>query len=313
LIEQNQAEMVLDSGYIPVASVEARSPDSGNFDWKDYYRSILKALEDPFADYKITTGSRRVYGSGQAQIISKVKPTLADLRNDVEHNIKLRKLIIFLVDEAQRFAKLPSARRREDQMDAIQSMASFSATRYGLLGTYELLQLRNLSGQLSRRSIDIHFPRYQVENSEDIKDFKRVLKSFSTAIPLLETPDLEKDWEFFYERSIGCVGIVKDWLTQALRKALSESSNTLKKSYLDSYAVSAAKCRRMLSEANQGEKTLKTDEQDLKALRQELGIKNNQSSKNSSKPQANNNQVKSASKKRRPGERNPSRDIVGDV
>jgi len=52
------------------------------------------------------------------------------------------------------------------------------------------------------------------ENLEDITDFKRVLKSFSNAMPLRETPDLEKHWEYLYERSIGCVGIVKDWLTQ---------------------------------------------------------------------------------------------------
>ncbi|NJL10333.1 MAG: AAA family ATPase [Calothrix sp. SM1_7_51] len=199
LIEQNQAEMMLDSAHIPVARVEVRSPDSGSFDWKDYYKNVLIALADPFADYKTKAVTSRVYGSGSEQITTKLKLSLADLRADVEHIIKQRQLIVFLIDEAQRFTKIASGRRQKDQMDAIQSMASFTSTRHGLFGTYELLQFRNLSGQLSRRSIDIHFPRYQIEKNEDITDFKRVLKSFSLAMPLSSTPDLEKDWEYFYE------------------------------------------------------------------------------------------------------------------
>jgi len=94
-------------------------------------------------------------------------------------------------------------------MDAIQSMASFTETRHGLFGTYELLQFRNLSGQLSRRSIDIHFPRYKTENAEDIRDFQRVLKSFSLAMPLQETPDLEKRWDYVYHKCFFIYFLIK--------------------------------------------------------------------------------------------------------
>src|SRR5207244_13402213 len=38
---------------IPVIGVEAAAPDSGNFNWKDYYRRALLALEEPLTDYKI--------------------------------------------------------------------------------------------------------------------------------------------------------------------------------------------------------------------------------------------------------------------
>ncbi len=48
-----------------------------------------------------------------------------------------------------------------------------------LLGTYELLTFRNLSGQLSRRSIHIHFPRYQVDNT----DCSHHQKTLQTACP----------------------------------------------------------------------------------------------------------------------------------
>lgn len=311
LTEQNLSAMQLDSGQIPVAYVEARAPESGSFDWKDYYKSVLIALADPFVDYKLRTGSSRIDGSGSTQRLIKSKANLSDLREDVAAIIQQRKLIIFLVDEAQRFTKMTSGRRQQDQMDAIQSMASFTSTRHGLFGTYELLQLRNLSGQLSRRSLDIHFPRYQADCSQDVKDFKRVLKSFAYLMPLSEAPDLEQHWEYFYERSIGCVGIVKDWLTQGLRKALAESASTLCLAHLTPYAPSVSKCMQMATEAIEGEKALLPSESELGRLRQKLGLAVN-SSLIATEALVNSSTNKAAkTNKRRPGERNPQRDVIG--
>jgi hypothetical protein len=144
-----------------------------------------------------------------------------------------------------------------------------------------------------------------------------VLKSFSLAMPLPEIPDLEKRWDYFYERSIGCVGIVKDWLTQSLRKALSESSNSLNEKHLQTYAPAISKSMRMLTEAIEGEKILLESESQLEKLRHELGLKtnSNQNIKNQdfSAGQYSSPQEQSSIKrsKRRPGERNLKRDIVG--
>lgn len=317
IFEQKQALMMQDLAYLPIAGVEARSPDNGSFDWKSYYKSVLIALSEPFADYKVRTSSSRVYGSGSEQKTVKMKPNLADLRADVEHIFKQRRLIVFLVDEAQRFAKIASGRKQQDQMDAIQSMASFTETRHGLFGTYELLQLRNLSGQLSRRSIDIHFPRYKSENQEDIKDFQRVLKSFALAMPLQETPDLERQWDYFYERSIGCVGIVKDWLTQSLRKALSESSKSLQDKHLQAYAPAVSKSVRMLTEAIHGENILFEEDSQVENLRSTLRLKNNYNTSLTVNDKSDQNNLSTDSepkinrKKHRPGERTLKRDIVG--
>jgi len=41
LIAEALAEMEVDKGYVPVAGVEAIAPDSGSFDWKDFYIAIL--------------------------------------------------------------------------------------------------------------------------------------------------------------------------------------------------------------------------------------------------------------------------------
>ncbi len=155
----------------------------------------------------------------------------------------------------------------------MQSMASMTSTLHGLFGTYELLEFRNLSGQLSRRSVDIHFPRYQADCPEDLVEFFWVLKSFGEKMTFDSPPELEIHWEYFYERSIGCVGMLKDWLTQAYRKALNENASTLTDQHWQPYAPSVSKCLQMAAEAIEGEKAFQFESGELThTLRQKLGL-----------------------------------------
>jgi hypothetical protein len=131
-------------------------------------------------------------------------------------------LHVTLVDEAQHLAKLSSGRKLQDQLDCLKSLAVRTNTVHVLSGTYELLILRGLSGQLSRRTRQIHFARYQSDSAEDQRDFKNVLWNFQIRMPLKSEPDLMSHWEFCYERSLGCIGLLKDWLTRTLAMGLSE-------------------------------------------------------------------------------------------
>jgi len=95
-----------------------------------------------------------------------------------------------LIDEAQHLFTLASGRRLEDQLNVLKSLANRSNTVHVLFGTYELFRVRNLSGQLSRRSIDIHFPRYDAAKASDRRTFARILQTFAEQMPLAESPDL---------------------------------------------------------------------------------------------------------------------------
>ncbi len=208
---------------------------------------------------------------------------------------------------------MASSSRQQAQMDAMQSMASMTNTLHGLFGTYELLEFRNLSGQLSRRSIDIHFPRYQANCSSDLIEFQRVLKSFGQKMTLDSPPELETHWEYFYERSIGCVGILKDWLTQAYRKALNENASTLTEQHWKPYAPSVSKCLQMAAEAIEGEKALQFESGELThVLRQKLGL-SGVSSSVSSTDNSSLAQTNAQQRKQRPGVRQPRRDVVGET
>ena len=85
----------------------------------------------------------------------------SEYHHAVERALRFRRPVAVLIDEAQHLARMGSGRRLSDQLDVIKSIANCTGTVHVLLGTYELLAFRNLSAQLSRRSIDIHFPRYR--------------------------------------------------------------------------------------------------------------------------------------------------------
>ena len=150
-----------------------------------------------------------------------------ELRHALEGALTHRRPAAFFVDEAQHLAKMKSGRKLQDQLDSIKSLASLTRTVHVLVGTYELLPFRNLSAQLSRRSIDIHFRRYQATRSEDYAAFQNVAFTFQRHLPLEGESDLLKHIEYCYERSIGCVGVLKEWLMRALAFALGRDSRTV--------------------------------------------------------------------------------------
>jgi hypothetical protein len=161
-----------------------------------------------------------------------------------------------MVDEAQHLTKMASGRKLSDQLDSLKSLANLAGCVHVLIGTYELLPCRNLSAQLSRRSIDIHFRRYRADDPKDVEAFQRVIFSFQRQLPLAEEPQLWRDWEYCYARSIGCVGVLKDWLTRGLAAALETGAATLTREHLEKYSWSMDQCEKMAQEAREGESAL---------------------------------------------------------
>ncbi len=183
-----------------------------------------------------------------------------------------RRPTAFIVDEAQHFKRIASGRRLLDQMDTLKSLANLTGTTHVLIGTYELLGFAQLSAQLDRRSCEIHFPRYHIDVPEEMLAFKRVLLTFQRQLPLMGEPDLVAQAEYFYERSVGCVGVLKDWLTRALATALEEGQETLTQTVLERQALPTRKLLRMAREIREGEETLTANGHSQTELRSLLGM-----------------------------------------
>jgi Cdc6-like AAA superfamily ATPase len=294
-----------DPALLPAVTVEATPPESRIFSWRSHYKRLLLAMNEPLVDHK-----RRM------NPVDRTAQTMPPFPNDrgvtadyhfaVEQALRYRRPQAVLIDEAQHLFALASGRSLEDQLNVLKSLANRSNTVHVLCGTYELLRIRNLSGQLSRRSIDIHFPRYDVAKAADRHTFAKILQTFGEQMPLPEPPDLIQFWEYLYERSIGCVGILKDWLVKALSIAIRQSDPTLTLQHLEKHALSVAQCDRLIEETARGESQFRADADALGRLRLRLGFP--EPVRSTETPAA---AAADRPRQQHPGERYPKRDAVG--
>ena len=251
LWEAGRLAMEQDPGHIPVVGLEVAVADADSFRWRDYYKRALVALDEPMLDYKILP-DRILYKRAELKDSGRYKVT-SELRWALEQALRYRRPIAFIVDEAQHFKRIASGRRLLDQMDTLKSLANMTGITHVLIGTYELLGFAQLSAQLDRRSLEIHFSRYHIDIPEEMLAFKRVLLTFQRQLPLTGEPDLVPQAEYFYERSVGCVGVLKDWLTRALGEALEDGQETLTKTVLERQVLPHRKLLRMAREIHEGE------------------------------------------------------------
>jgi energy-coupling factor transporter ATP-binding protein EcfA2 len=308
LIEASQRDHQEDKSRIPVASMEAVAPENGNFNWKEYYQRALMAVSEPLADRKVDYLARITRKGSNGQLLLRAKPATSELRLALEDALRYRRLRAFIVDEAQHLTKMASGRKLQDQLDSIKSLANMGDTVHVLVGTYELLAFRNLSGQLSRRSADIHFRRYRADSADDIRAYRSVLWDFQRHMPLPQEPDLLQHWQYCYERTIGCVGILKTWLMRSFAEALQSGSSTITLQCLEKHALSISRCVRMTTETIEGEEALSEKEEGLRKLHDLLGVRD------SGQHSAGSDTPKPRFPKpvpHRAGQRNPYRDPVG--
>src|SRR6266699_1504645 len=274
LIKEAQTNPADNPDHIPVVGMEAVSPDSGNFNWRDYYVRALEALDEPMLEDKITNKVQGIHRDEQGKLIIERTVTATDMRRVLEKCLQNRRPRAFIVDEAQHFQKMASGERFLDQMDSLKSLASLTKTVHVLVGTYDLLELTKLNAQLSRRTITIHFPRYRADNDDDFKEFKKLLRTFQKYLPLPEEPDLATHADYFYDQCLGCIGMLKSWLYRTLAAALEDHQPTITKELWEKLAEAPGTLLSMFDEIRRGEDDFwgQKDVRQLKELREKLRI-----------------------------------------
>jgi len=295
LLAQAKTQMQRDPTYIPFASITAAGPESGRFNWAKYYKAVLRQLGNPFVDSK--TASIRTQ----------------DLQEAMEAALIERKPIAIIVDEAHHLAKAASGRRLQDQLDHLKYFENLTGVSHILVGTYEMRPFRKVNAQLACRSVDVHFPRYDLTKEEDCQVFKSVLWALQRQMPIEEEPLLaEKHWEFLYARSIGCIGLLKMHLNQAFNLALTEGARTVTEAHLRQTAPSDVRVKLALRNALESEaEFIEADDADEQLLTL-LGRPSPRThSKKEMSEEKEQDQKMSKTKKRRPGKRVEGRDSVG--
>lgn len=289
-----------DKSIIPITGIELPNPDLGKFNWKDFYYRVLSSLNEPLIDHKIDF--EKVIGKKDKKNISSFKhETTPELRRSLENAFLYRKTKALLIDEAQHFFDVGTSVKMQKQFNSIKSLSNMANTKIVLFGTYHLNLVINLDGQLSRRVYEIHFPRYDYSKKEEIRMFKNMLFSFQRSLPVKEEPNLIKNHEYIYENSIGCAGVLKNWLLRCLSEAIDNNEQTITIENLKRNTMNTKKLLTLAKEANTGEMNFVDTKQESDELKTLLGIKS--STEKTTEKRRNGNAT--------PGKRKPERDTVG--
>lgn len=231
---------------IPLLTIGTRPPDGNVFDRAYYYRAALQQMGEPYDEQRL---------SGRSKVVPNTE--YPELRTAMEAAMRRHGVRVVILDDAQHMvSSVGNKRNFQELLSWITSLSDATQTLYILAGTYDLLSSGPLNGQAARRSIALHLPRYQLQRQEDCLEFQTTLFTLLKKIPLkVDAEALVKyRWTYFYERSIGCIGVLKEWLLRAVYSALEEGHESLTLERLQEHALLVGQCEQMVLDAIEGER-----------------------------------------------------------
>ncbi len=247
------------NGHFPRRALlmNTRPSDGELFHRTNFYQQGLtllgKTTIDRYIQVDVTTAEHLVEKKRSRGKIP-AYPDNPEVRDAYEKELRKLALRTVILDEAQHLIQSGDGKQPKDQLNWIKSMAMETGVLHVLIGTYDLLPFCNLDGQMARRGSEIHFARYHMEDENDCQAFRNAFSSLLKQIPLeVDHDTLMQRWWYFFEGSIGCIGILKQWLVRALYRALREKSTEFTRSHLEKSILPDAKWERMGADARSGE------------------------------------------------------------
>lgn len=286
VLKELQDQMQDDPDFVPILSSTASADGHRQFSWKEFYRDALRGLGDPFWDVRPREVDKSDFRFSRAgECVSG-----SNLRRRLELELQRRRVRYWFIDEANHAFVGAKSGGPGDQFDVLKSLAQRSNVKLILIGTDLLKDLVHSSAQLARRSTTVHYGRYQ-PTPDDLQVFRNVVHSMLVHMNLGELPDASTHLEYFYKSSLGCVGLLKDWLSRALALSVREGGTALTMQNLAAAAYPPDVLRTIEAELTLGE----SGSQLGSAYRSESAVKKRNVNLG----------------KRKPGERRPGRDPVG--
>lgn len=237
-----------DQGYMPIVSVIAQNNSTnGEFSTKDFTIAALQAIRHPV--YSIDEDD---FDPRRLQMINDM-PERA-LRGGLEWALNLRRTAYLVVDEAQHIAHIKGGAKAAGKfLDSLKCMVAATGTRLVPVGTYQLTPLMQLSTHLLGRTTRIHLPRYRANLRDDVIAFDQILAAYSLHLKFEPGTSLRSWNEYLYNGSLGCMGLLKAWVRDALRKALLSKHPVLRLRHFQLARRSDADLACILREISDGE------------------------------------------------------------
>lgn len=307
---ENRDEAYLErDALVPVAGIRAVPPRATAFDWQDFYIRLLEQLRDILVEKKLLVPVQLSL-LGEFPVTSPAESMKVQaLRRSVEKALRLRKTRVVVVDEAHHILMCKDPDMQRFAFEQLKSLTDETGIVLVLVGTYDLLDIRDYSGQLMRRSDIVHLQRYDYKDEKHRTSFLHAFNELVKALPIpVVIPNRADAIDLCYRKSAGCVGILRDLLLECLRRAVEEGGNAIDLELIQASAKSNQAVWTILKEAMEGESRLiDIDDNEIRALLLQTGTESARAGQHRTPPTS----VKQRPGQRRPGTRNPHRDDVG--
>ena len=236
---------------VPVVIVQASPEDVGSAARLDYYQQILAQVQHHPAIRDRTKHLPLFINPGKK---STDPAEWLEMRNAVEYAFALLQVKVVFVDEAQHLLAADPRTRPTAQLDWLKTLANRTNVLHVLVGNFDLYECCHLNGQVVRRMRDHHFPRYHLDNQKECEEFVGALKSLLECAPLtVDVPALLTRWQWFGEWSLGCVGVLGDWIVDTVDALWSAGETVLTVEALTKHALQRDQRARLEMEARTGE------------------------------------------------------------
>jgi hypothetical protein len=250
-IAQRCREEESDSSAVPVVVVQASPEDVGSAARLDFYRQILHQLRGHVAVRD------RILNLPLARERTKRSTDPAEwleMRDAVSYALDLLKVKAICIDEAQHLMQADAVQKPSVQLDWLKSLTNRSNLLYILVGNFSLYDFCHLNGQVARRVREEQFCRYHLDQQADAVEFTSALKVLLEQVPLqVNIPEMLTHWKWFGEWSIGCIGILSDWVVETASTLCRAGESVLTLEALAKHALKPAQRLKLETEARTGE------------------------------------------------------------
>lgn len=242
-------EMKANPSLRPIAYATATASGHKGFDWKNLYLTTQRNHGDPFA----ATRFRRNDGRKPSTIHVGEDAMAAGQREQVRSTFVNAETDFWIIDEAQHVLRGGRSGTPGDQYDVLKSIGQTAHVQLILSGPFDLPTSMAHSGQLSRRTSRVSLNRYRWVKDE-IKIFASVLDTILRKMPgKLSYPSVRDNIRFFYVRTLGCIGIFKDWAVKAFRRCLRRGGTEITLADFEATSCSPKQLATINNEIVQGE------------------------------------------------------------
>jgi hypothetical protein len=237
---------------VPVVVIRASPEDIGASARLDYYRQFLAQLQghvgvrDRVKNLPLFTNPERK---------SRDPTEWLDMREAVHYALSLLRVKVVFVDEAQHLMYVDMPHKPTAQLDWLKTFREQTNVLHVLVGNFDLYGCCHLNAQAARRMRDLPFHRYHLNNETECAEFATALRTFLEEVPLtVDVPGLLSHWRWFGEWSLGCIGVLSDWLVETVDALCKQGETTLTIEALKRHALQPDQRVRMEMEARTGER-----------------------------------------------------------